>query len=760
MEKIGNVILNDTYYAGKDLYSDGAIEDRILELVEKYPEKEYNQVIAKEQDWAVMYHLSHERENILSWYPFQAGTKVLEIGSGCGAVTGVAASLAGSVTCVDLSMKRSRINGVRNQNKGNIEIFVGNFQDIEKGLENDFDYATLIGVFEYGQGYIGGKKPYHEFLATILKHLKPGGRLLIAIENKFGLKYWAGCTEDHTGNFFEGLEGYQQKAGVRTFTKPELERILKECGCRNYKFYYPYPDYKFPFMIFSDEYLPKPGELNRNLCNFDRRRLMLMDEGKVFDQILENGLFPLYSNSFFIEVVKEEEGKEGRQQSLGNPVVYTKYSAGRAPEFSFRTCIGNGEMGRLLYKEAEYREGREHIAAIPEAKARLENLWQEKGLFLVNQCKLEGDKIFFEYLEGVTLEEKLDKLLEQGEEEAAAELLRQGIERIKEASPTQKFSMTPEFQQVFGEIPLTESEPSFPMADIDLIFSNILLTEDGNWHVLDYEWTFFFPVPVGYIVYRALHYYLEASGNRKKLKEDYNFYKEYGIEGEKRKIYRMMERSFQNYITGSYVPVRELYSIMGKKALPLGEVLAEADKRRMQVYVDDGHGFSEEQSFFIDQGYGGKVSCRVPVPEGAVRICIDPAFSACMLKDVKLRWRVETSQGENEQDLDGQDGKGAAKPMLANGRSRKDTVRKMPVTYITTGFEVEKNCFVFDNSDPKIIIEEIPRGKLQIDISYQISILEEEAAAMLVDKIKMLMDKVDWKGQMKKKVRRLIKREV
>ena len=487
---------------------------------------------------------------------------------------------------------------------------------------------------------------------------------------------------------------------------------------------------------------------------------MLMDEGKVFDQILENGLFPLYSNSFFIEVVKEEEGKEGRQQSLGNPVVYTKYSAGRAPEFSFRTCIGNGEMGRLLYKEAEYREGREHIAAIPEAKARLENLWQEKGLFLVNQCKLEGDKIFFEYLEGVTLEEKLDKLLEQGEEEAAAELLRQGIERIKEASPTQKFSMTPEFQQVFGEIPLTESEPSFPMADIDLIFSNILLTEDGNWHVLDYEWTFFFPVPVGYIVYRALHYYLEASGNRKKLKEDYNFYKEYGIEGEKRKIYRMMERSFQNYITGSYVPVRELYSIMGKKALPLGEVLAEADKRRMQVYVDDGHGFSEEQSFFIDQGYGGKVSCRVPVPEGAVRICIDPAFSACMLKDVKLRWRVETSQGENEQDLDGQDGKGAAKPMLANGRSRKDTVRKMPVTYITTGFEVEKNCFVFDNSDPKIIIEEIPRGKLQIDISYQISILEEEAAAMLVDKIKMLMDKVDWKGQMKKKVRRLIKREV
>lgn len=737
MEKIGNVTLNDTYYAGKDLYSDGEIEDRILELVEKYPEKEYNQVIAKEQDWAVMYHLAHERENILSWYPFQRGTKVLEIGSGCGAVTGVAASLAGKVTCVDLSMKRSRINGVRNQNKGNIEIFVGNFQDIEKGLERDFDYATLIGVFEYGQGYIGGKKPYHEFLTTILKHLKPGGKLLIAIENKFGLKYWAGCTEDHTGNFFEGLEGYQKKAGVRTFAKPELENILKECGCRNYKFYYPYPDYKFPFMIFSDEYLPKPGELNQNLCNFDRRRLLLMDEGKVFDQILENGLFPLYSNSFFVEIVKED-GEAGRLQDMKNPVVYTKCSAGRAPEFSFRTCIENSgishvkgeistqagigkeEMGRLLYKKAEYQEGRKHLEAIAEAKTRLEELWQEKGLFLVNQCKLEGEKIFFEYLKGMTLEEKLDRLLEQGEEEAAAELLDQAIDRIKTASPVQGFSMTPEFRQVFGDMPLTEQELSFPMADIDLICSNILLTPDGNWHVLDYEWTFFFPVPVDYIVYRALRYYLEASGNRKKLKEDYNFYEKYGIVKEKKKIYRRMEHNFQNYITGAYVPFRKLYPMMGKKALPLGEILTEADKRRMQVYVDDGHGFSEEHSFFIDQGYGGEVSCTVPVPEEALRIWIDPALSACILKDVKLRWRG------------------------ADGRS-------IPVVYTTTGFELEKNCFLFDNSDPKIIIEEIPKGKRQIDIFYQISILEEGTATML-------MDKVNTKGQMKKKVRRLIRK--
>lgn len=305
MEQIGNVMLDDTYYPGEDLYSDGVVEEHILELVKKYKEEEYNSVIAREQDWAVMYHLSHQRTNIISWYPFMEGAKVLEIGSGCGAITGALAEHAGSVTCVDLSRRRSMINAYRNKEKGNITIKMGNFQHIEPSLDVDFDYATLIGVFEYGRGYIGGEQPYHDFLITIMKHLKPGGKLLIAIENKFGLKYWAGCREDHTGNFFEGIEGYHGTSGVCTFTKPQITRIMEECGCSRYKFYYPYPDYKMPAVIYSDEYLPKQGELNQNICNFDRERLVLFDEGKGFDQIIKDGLFPLYSNSFFIEITKE-----------------------------------------------------------------------------------------------------------------------------------------------------------------------------------------------------------------------------------------------------------------------------------------------------------------------------------------------------------------------------------------------------------------------------------------------------------------------
>ena len=42
MEKIGQVILDDTLYPGKDLYTDGAIEDEMLEIARNYREKQWN----------------------------------------------------------------------------------------------------------------------------------------------------------------------------------------------------------------------------------------------------------------------------------------------------------------------------------------------------------------------------------------------------------------------------------------------------------------------------------------------------------------------------------------------------------------------------------------------------------------------------------------------------------------------------------------------------------------------------------------------
>ena len=255
-KQIGKVKLNYEFYPGKDIYSDGAIEDEILDITKNAARIEYPSIIEQKNSWPILYHLSYLRGNIVDWLPITKSMKVLEIGSGCGAITDKLSEKAGHVTCVDLSAKRSMINAYRNQDRDNIEIYVGNFNDIEPTLSCDYDLVCLIGVFEYGNSYIQTETPYEDFFKIMQKHRKKDGLLVIAIENKFGLKYWAGCKEDHLGTYFAGLEGYPDGGSARTFTRRGLEKIFRSCGETNYHFYYPYPDYKFPTTIYSDRRLP------------------------------------------------------------------------------------------------------------------------------------------------------------------------------------------------------------------------------------------------------------------------------------------------------------------------------------------------------------------------------------------------------------------------------------------------------------------------------------------------------------------------
>ncbi len=305
-ECVGNVKLNYDFYSGADLYSDGKVEDELLSIVTSYEEEKYNEIIAREKRWPILYHLSHIRQNIIEWYPFNGTERVLEIGAGCGAITGALATKCNSVTCVELSKKRSLINANRNKKYSNIDIIVGNFQDIEPKLPENYDYITLIGVLEYAASYISNAEDsYKEFINIIKKHLKPEGKLIVAIENKYGLKYWAGCKEDHVSAYFEGIEGYTHTKSVRTFSKKGLDNLFTACGMKVEQFYYPYPDYKLPLEIYSDEYLPKQGELNNNHINLDNERILSFDEAKVYDSLIEDGMYTEFANSYLLVVGKE-----------------------------------------------------------------------------------------------------------------------------------------------------------------------------------------------------------------------------------------------------------------------------------------------------------------------------------------------------------------------------------------------------------------------------------------------------------------------
>jgi len=288
--------LNLEFYSGKDYYSDGDIEDELLEIVKNH--SDYTDILAKDNRWPILYHLSPIRQNIINWYPFKKNASCLEIGGGCGAITGALCQNLEKVTVVELSKRRSSINLERHKHFDNLEIIVGNLNEIQ--FEEKFDYITLNGVLEYAGSFTKTDNPYSDFLKQIKKYLKPDGKLIIAIENRYGLKYFAGAKEDHTGKEFDGLNGYPEISFVRTFGKKELENLLVKSGYHEQEFYYPHPDYKMPMEIYSQNWLPSVDTLLSPAPNFDSQRYELFNETSTYHGIIENAQYEFFANSFLV----------------------------------------------------------------------------------------------------------------------------------------------------------------------------------------------------------------------------------------------------------------------------------------------------------------------------------------------------------------------------------------------------------------------------------------------------------------------------
>lgn len=548
IEKIGNVTLDLEAYCGKDLYSDGEIEDTLLDIAKTHNEEELNQVIKDQYSWPVLYHFSHIRQNIITWLPITKKQSVLEIGAGCGAITGALASMAGDVTCVELSKKRSLINANRNRKHNNITIKVGNYTDVEKTLKQ-YDVITLIGVFEYAECYVDAKEPYIYFLQNICKHLKPGGELIIAIENRLGMKYLSGCMEDHTSLIGEGLKNYPSTSGVHTFERSELEEVFQKAGISAYKFYYPYPDYKLPLQIYSDEYLPKCGELRNNYNNLDQERVEIFKEDEAFDFAIKNGIFPQLSNSYLVRVFQDTV-KEGELET-----IYSKYSNDRSAEYAIRTdIIEDKNHTKYICKVPMSEAAKSHVDKLSKYEAELTKLYADTVLEPNKLIELK-DRKAFEFVKGKCLTDILDAKLEESEEEF--------------------FALFDEYaallEQVVGET-----------TNVDLITDNIIVDGD-KWTVIDYEWTVERKLDSRFILYRTLHYYLSGSKARGTELTAEKLYTHFGYDEKERLKWYNEEEKFQKGIDGNYHKLATIKYEHNKNLLDINQLLSGSGKEE-KVY--------------------------------------------------------------------------------------------------------------------------------------------------------------------------------
>lgn len=719
LERIGSVMLDYTYYSGEDLYSEGAAEDRLLDYVKNHTALEYESYIQESRSWSVMYHLSHIRENVVSWLPIKPTEKVLEVGAGCGAITGVLCRLAESVTSVELSKKRSLINAYRNKEYDNLTIMVGNFEDVEKGLNEKYDYITLIGVLEYAASYINADKPYQQFLEILKKHLAPGGKIIIAIENRLGMKYFAGCKEDHLGEYFGGIMGYAQESGVKTFSKGKITQLLNETGFTNQKFYYPYPDYKLAHTIYSDDKLPGVGDLNTNLRNFDADRLVLFDETRAFDSMIEEGMFPEYSNSFFVIASPFEKMFTDDVQLP----IYAKYGNERLDKFRVCTVITRDSQDeKRVYKIALSTHANEHVKKMDFNYSRLISQFDSTGLVPAkcdyfkgrqNTVEIAGvaskakDSVVYEFVQGITLEDYLNDLEVLEDYPRMEKILLKFCEKLYSTSDVVEFKRSIQFDEMFGKREFKKNYSATNPCNVDMIFSNIVLDggrkEAGDWSVLDYEWVLDFAVPIQFVIFRALFYHFhEKTDDGFSLylsRKGMDVYALCGIDLGERMLFTEMEHSFQVYIIGGAASLEVMQVLMPSATIRLPQIVKMGAYLRNldipKIYYSRSNVFSSDNQLAIIADVDeGNVKMRIPFENYINYLRIDPTEYPCLLKINEAKY---TTVDGNRVDVD---------------------------AVVINGHVISKNSFLYDTNDAQIIFERVPQNAKALEISYSVSMLE------------------------------------
>lgn len=296
MKKIGNVKLYGEYDGSNENIHDEYYE--ILNLYKAGHIKENNQMVKEKPVCIYLTEFAACRSNVVKCFDIKKEDKILEIGSGCGAVTEQLARSSEHVICIERSMIKSEINAYRNQ-KENLEIYVDKKGDLLSEVkQEDYDFIFMW------EDLCVGKMDEVASIRQLRKMLKPEGKLILGVDNRYGLRYWAGYKERYTDEYFENMTKKRVNT-KKTYAQNELNKILKAAGASKVMWYYPYPDYKFMFSVYTDEYLPKRGELTTKMHPFEKEQIVLFDEGQVFDNLVQDGLFSQFSNSFLIVIEGE-----------------------------------------------------------------------------------------------------------------------------------------------------------------------------------------------------------------------------------------------------------------------------------------------------------------------------------------------------------------------------------------------------------------------------------------------------------------------
>jgi hypothetical protein len=437
------------------------------------------------RNWPTSYHLTPYRATLFDALGFSraARARVLELGAGCGAITRWLGENFAEVHAIEGDSSRARVARARCADLESVQIYCANYSQLEE--REAFDVVTLIGVLEYGHLY----HPEHQgnpeaaALANLVvarEALAQDGVLVLAIENRLGVKYLNGAREDHSGRLFEGIQGYVSQKSPVTFSARALERMLGQAGFGDVDFLLPFPDYKLAKTIINPSRCDDEHRIHQWIDGAapDRgteRGPLLYNESLALRELSNAGLLRDLANSFL--VVAYRDGREGAVEALGLDLEWS------ARHYSLDRRIGLRKRATLRADMVEH----EHA---PFGDAKAHGARQSMELFgMAHDPRPEpfrkGDSLLMLIMEAIAAE---------GLGKRVSVSLQAWYRWLVETFGTDDGSAVHRF--VGGDA-------------FDASWWNIIVEPaTGEWQLIDSEWRLAQSVPVDFVVWRTITHFL------------------------------------------------------------------------------------------------------------------------------------------------------------------------------------------------------------------------------------------------------------
>lgn len=268
-------------------------------------------------------------KGLVKWYPFKEGQNALYI-------TGK--------TQIDAAIEEAL------QESG-MSVVCVETTDLDNLAREKYDYVVMTSVLEQTKGIAQATW----ILKKVRQLLKESGRLFIGMDNRLGIRYFCGDRDPYTGRNFDGIEGYV-KADVsvydqmkgRIYAKAEIRQMLEEAGFLYHMFYSVFPVLERPQIMFAEDYTPGEQLDIRIYPQYNCTDTIFLEEEKLYDTLVQNGMFHSMANAFWIECPLDGE------LSGVNQITMSMDRGRRNAMFTIIRKDGNVEK-RPVYEEGRYK---------------------------------------------------------------------------------------------------------------------------------------------------------------------------------------------------------------------------------------------------------------------------------------------------------------------------------------------------------------------------------------------------------------------